>query len=143
VARPFTIDASVLVSALSPTEGRSEESLLLLETLRDDPRPVVLPTLVRPELAGALIRRTGDAGLAREAAELAFLGGQVIFVDLDARLTDEAADLAAGAGLRGADAVYVATARRFDAILVTLDATQRAKLPDDVTVMWPGEAAGA
>jgi predicted nucleic acid-binding protein len=141
VAPPLTIDASVFVSALSSAEARSDESVRFLEMLRDHPRLVILPTLVRPEIAGALTRRTGDPGVAREAAGLAFLGGQVLFVDLDSRLADEAAELAIAGGLRGADAVYAATARRFDAVLVTLDGEQRAKLAGTITVTTPCEVS--
>jgi predicted nucleic acid-binding protein len=141
MSRPFTIDASVFVSALSSVEPRHQESRDFLKALSNHNSPVILPTLVKPEIAGAVIRRTGDSQVAREDAELAFLGGQVVFVDLDVRLADEAADIAAASGLRGADAVYAATARRFDAILVTLDGEQRAKLSSHVTVLSPGEAA--
>jgi len=100
---------------------------------------VILPTLVKPEIAAALNRAGGDPALALEAADLAFLAGPVLLVDLDEALADEAASLAARSGLRGADAVYAATARRFDAVLVTLDHDQRTRLPDDIPVRWPGE----
>jgi len=36
--------------------------------------------------------------------------------------------------------VYVATARRFDAILVTLDEGQKRRLPDGMTALYPSEA---
>ena len=139
MARSLTIDASVFLSALSPAESHSQESLRLLEALRDDTRLVILPTLVKPEIAGALSRLTGDPRLAREAAEMKYLAGPVLFVDLDRSLADEAAELAVSTGLRGADAVYAATARRFDALLVTLDGDQRRRLPTDTTAVRPGE----
>ena len=139
--RALTIDASVFVSALSPLEIRGEESLRLIEGLRDNPRLVILPTLVKPEVAGAVNRSIGDADLAREAGEMKFVASPVVFIELDERLADEAAELAVRAGLRGADAVYAATARRFDAILVTLDHDQRTRLPDDIKALWPGEVA--
>ncbi len=139
MARALTIDASVFVSALSPSEIRGEESLRLIESLRDSPRLVILPTLVKPEIAGAVNRSTGDAGLAREASGMMFMASPVVFVELDQKLAEEAAELAIEAGLRGADAVYAATARRFDAILVTLDRDQRSRLPADITTLWPGE----
>ena len=70
-----------------------------------------------------------------------FVGSPVVLVELDRKLAEEAAELAIQAGLRGADAVYAATARRFDAILVTLDRDHRTRLPDDITVLWPSEVA--
>jgi len=139
VVRALTIDASVFVSALSPLEARGEESLRLIEDLGKNPRLVILPTLVKPEIAGAVNRLTGDPDAARQAADMAFMPTSTLFVELDQRLAGEAAELAIAAGLRGADAVYAATARRFDAILVTLDGEQRARLPSDITVLWPGE----
>ncbi len=129
----------MFVSALSPSETKGEESLRFIKRLRDDSRLVLLPTLVKPEVAGAINRLTGDAEAAREAAEMAFLPASTVYVDLDRRLADEAVELAIGFGLRGADAVYAATARRFDAIMVTLDGEQRTRLPSDITVLWPCE----
>ena len=139
MSRPLTVDASVFVSALNSTEPDHRESADFLSALRYRSRPLVLPTLVRPEIAGAIARRTGDPELALRDAELAFLGGQVVFVDLDAALADEATGLAAAYGLRGADAVYAATARRFEAILVTLDGELRDRLPADIVARRPGE----
>jgi predicted nucleic acid-binding protein len=139
VARALTIDASVFVSALSPLETKGQESLRLIDALRDTPRLVILPTLVRPEIAGAVNRLTGDQDLAREAAGMEFLPTSTLYVTLDQKLAEEAAELAVGAGLRGADAVYAATARRFDAVLVTLDSEQRNRLPSDIAALWPWE----
>jgi len=101
VARALTIDASVFVSALSPLETRGQESLRLIEALRDIPRLVILPTLVRPEIAGAVNRLTGDQDLAREAADMEFLPTSTLYVTLDQKLAEEAVELAVGAGLRG------------------------------------------
>lgn len=139
MAGALTIDASVFVSALSPLETKGQESLRLIEGLRDIPRLVILPTLVRPEIAGAVNRLTGDQDLAREAAGLGFLPTSTLYVTLDQKLAEEAAELAVETGLRGADAVYAATARRFDAVLVTLDSEQRNRLPSDIRTLWPWE----
>ena len=138
-----TVDASVFVSALNSAEPDHRESVDFLSALGDRPRPLILPTLVRPEIAGAVVRRTGDRELALRDAELGFLRGQVVFVELDAALADEATELAATHGLRGADAVYAATARRFDAVLVTLDSEQQDKLPADIVARRPGEVDSA
>ena len=104
MARALTIDASVFVSALSPLETKGQESLRLIEALRDIPRLVILPTLVRPEIAGAVNRLTGDQDLAREAADMEFLPPSTLYVTLDQKLAEEAVELAVGAGLRGRQA---------------------------------------
>lgn len=48
--------------------------------------------------------------------------------------------MAADHRLRGADAVYVAVARRFGTVLVTLDAEQRTRSDARVTALTPAEA---
>jgi predicted nucleic acid-binding protein len=110
-----------------------------LDAVANSTRPVILPTLVGPEVAGAVRRASQNAELAATVAgQLDALPG-VVFVPLDQTLANEAMGIVAKAGLRGGDAVYVATARRFDAILVTLDTQQRDRVPDDVTAWSPAE----
>lgn len=139
MTRPLTIDASVIVRAARPTEDGFEESQRFIRSIGSLDRPLVLPTLIRPEVAGAVRRASGSESLAYSVAgRLDTLPG-VIFVPLDAALAKEAAEIAVQAGLRGSDAVYAATARRFDAILVTLDKEQRDRLSSDITACSPSE----
>jgi predicted nucleic acid-binding protein len=77
------------------------------------------------EVTGAVSRRTGSAALGRKALrELETLPG-LRLVEMNNALLFEAATLAADLGLRGADSVYVAVAKRLDVPLVTFDADQR------------------
>jgi predicted nucleic acid-binding protein len=140
VGRPLTIDASVFVRAATPDEDGFVESRDLFLALGRTQRPVVLPTLVQPEVSGAVSRGMRD--LLAVANVLAWLDrlADAHFIPLDLTLAREAADLAIQTRLRGADAVYAATARRFDAILVTLDKEQRDRMPADITVCSPAEA---
>jgi predicted nucleic acid-binding protein len=62
------------------------------------------------------------------------------FVVLDERLAQEAADIAADRGIRGADAVYVAVARRYGCALVSLDREQRERAALVVRALPPAEA---
>ncbi|MBN1628847.1 MAG: PIN domain-containing protein [Thermoleophilia bacterium] len=64
----------------------------------------------------------------------------VNLVPIDRRPATEAANLAAECGMRGADAVYVAVARLFDTMLVTLDRQQRERCPSTVRAVGPAEA---
>jgi predicted nucleic acid-binding protein len=138
-----TLDASVAVSAFSPTEAGSEDCHRLLQLLRRSQTTIVVPTLIRPEIAAAFRRSTGDPGRAKAIAEsFAALPG-VIFQDLDERMASAAVEIAVATGLRGADAVYAATARHFDATLVTLDEEQRTRLPAGMTALYPSEALEA
>jgi predicted nucleic acid-binding protein len=138
--RPFTIDASVIVRAANSREAGSEEAECFIRSLGLQERPVIQPTLCQPEVASAVRRASGREDLAVAIAlTLERLPG-VISVPLDHALAGEAALLAATSGLRGADAVYAATACRFDAILVTLDEEQRRRLPASITACSPAEA---
>jgi len=136
---PLTVDASVFVRAAIPGEHGSEESARFIAALAHSRRPVFLPTLVKPEVAGALIRGLRDPRAARVVLQAIEGLADTVFVPLDATLAEETAELALQTALRGSDAVYAATARRFDAILVTLDAQQRDRLPADITVCSPAE----
>ncbi len=139
MTRPLTIDASVLVRATRPDEPHFGQCELLLKDLGLPRWPVILPTIIKPEIAGAVRRATGNAELAMAITSRVDTLPGVIFVPLDDTLATEAAQLAIQAGLRGSDAVYAATARCFDAILVTLDREQRERLPADITVLSPAE----
>jgi predicted nucleic acid-binding protein len=138
-----TLDASVAVSAFSSTEVGANDSRRLLELLWRNQTVIVVPTLIRPEIVAAVRRSTGDPGKAKALEEsFAALPG-VIFQDLDDRMADAAVEIAATTGLRGADAVYAATARHFDAALITLDGEQRTRLPADMIALYPSEAIEA
>lgn len=61
-------------------------------------------------------------------------------IPLDDTLAQEAAELAADRALRGADAVYVAVARRHGCALVSLDREQRERAAAVVRALTPAEA---
>jgi len=136
----LTIDASVLVSRLRVGDEAHEASREFLEALPDRPILTMLPTLVQPEITGAVRRFCGDSHIAGCALEVLDQLPNLNLVPLDRRLAAEAANLAAEFGMRGADAVYVAVARLFDTTLVTLDRQQRERCPSTVRAVGPVEA---
>lgn len=137
---PITVDASVFLSSHNLAEARQAESLRFLQRLGAGTQPVVLPTLVIPEVGASAYRISGNADTARSLAlSIADIPG-VIFVPLDAQMAEESMEIAVEGMLKGSDAVYAATARRFGATLVTLDRQQRTRLPEDVRALYPGEA---
>jgi predicted nucleic acid-binding protein len=140
--RCFTVDASVFVSALRSTDPAHEQSVAFLDHAGSGSL-IVVPNLVRPEVAGAVSRATGDVELAHRALLMVSRAPHIKTIAVDDDLADAAAELATEARLRGADSVYVATARRFDALLVTLDEEQRTRLPAGVKSVYPAEAIGA
>jgi predicted nucleic acid-binding protein len=140
VRGPITVDASVFLNAANTDETGHDTSRRFLEWLQAERIPVVLPTLVLPEVAAGARRISGSGDIARMVASgVEHLSGAV-FVSLDDSLADAAADLAMTGGMKGSDAVYGATAQRFGATLVTLDRQQRTRLPSDVEALSPGEA---
>ena len=139
----YTIDASVFINAFVPSEPSHVESNRLLAALQEGAIPIIVPTLVLPEVAAALARGQDDAELARRfAAALAHLP-HLVLVPVDETLARQAADLAAQRRLRGSDAVYAAVALRFGSTLVTLDRQQRERVAGVVRTQEPAEAAAS
>jgi len=135
----YTIDASVHISALNPTEAGSADSRAFLAQVQRQRVPLFCPTLLLVEVAAAIARVIDDAGRAVAlATELRGWSNQTL-VSLDESLADRAADLAATARLRGADAVYAAVAQQYGTVLVTLDRQQLERLPSVVKTARPAD----
>lgn len=123
----MVVDASVWVSRLVPQDLFHEQSRRWLAEHVAAGGLLVAPVLVLAEVGGAVSRRTGDAQLARRAVELLLRVPALRLVPLDPQLGQAAADLAGDLGLRGADAVYVATARALNLPLLSWDEDQRTR----------------
>ncbi len=136
----YTMDASVFLNAFNPYEAGHAESNRLLARMQERAEPVIVPTLLLPEVAGAIARGRQDANLARRFAESLSRLPHLVMVPLDAVLARQAMEVAAGNALRGSDAVYVAVALRFGSTLVTLDREQRERVAGLVSICWPAEA---
>ncbi len=65
MARPYTVDASVFLNAFNPAEAGHSESNRLLTLLQARASPMIVPTLVLPEVAATISRVRHDASLAR------------------------------------------------------------------------------
>jgi predicted nucleic acid-binding protein len=112
----MVVDASVVVSRLVPHD-----------------------VLLLPEIAGAVARRTGAPRLAQRAVEAVLRLPALRLVVVDDVLARRAAILAGRLRLRGADAVYIATAATLRQPLVTWDAEQRDQAARVIQVMVPEE----
>lgn len=128
MARIYTIDASVFLNAFNPFELGHAESHRFLARLREEAVPIVVPTLLLPELAAAIARGRNDALLARQFATAVGRLPHLVMVPLDAGLAQAAVEVAAEHRLRGSDAVYAAVAMRFGSVLVTRDREQRERV---------------
>jgi len=132
------VDASVWVSVLLTEDVHHARSRLWLgRQMADPPGILIMPVLVLAEVAGAVIRRTGREGLARQAIDDIMDASQVRLVPMDASLGRDAALLAITHRLRGADAVYAVVADRLGLPLVTLDQEMRDRLAGLINVVEP------
>jgi predicted nucleic acid-binding protein len=116
-----TIDASVWVAADADDESAWAESRAFIERVLAAGAPVHQPTLTLVEVFAAVARRTDSAERVREAGACLLRFPGLVVHPLDLELAGLSAALAAKAGLRGAHAVYAATAGAHNARLVTLD----------------------
>ena len=135
----LTIDASVWVNADSPAEPESASSRALLDRVAASRTIVIVPTLLRVEVAAAISRSRKDAALAQEySARLAALPF-VRWIALDTPLAARASTLAASNALRGADAVYAAVAQAHGCDLISLDKEHLTRLTGLLRVRTPAQ----
>ena len=142
IPRRYTIDASVFINAFNPHEAGRAESLATLTAIQERGDPVIVPTLLLPEIAAAVARASDDSDGA-----LAYAGAtaglpQLTLVALTPAMARLAAELAAEHRLRGADSIYVAVARRYGTTLVSRDEEQRLRGSAVVMCQAPEEVLG-
>jgi predicted nucleic acid-binding protein len=136
----LTIDASVWVNADSPSEVNHESSRNLLDRAAASNFNIVVPTLLLPEVAGAISRTRGDPQLASDFALALSALPFITWISLDDRLARVAFALAAQHALRGADAVYAAVAREHNCDLISLDDQHLTRLTGVVPTFTPAQA---
>lgn len=140
MAKTYTVDASVFLNAFNPYEQGHQASNELLAHLEQHALPIIVPTLLLPEVAAAISLGREDKVLAREFALALTRLAHLIMVPLDETLARQAMDVAAGYHLRGSDAVYAAVALRLGTTLVTLDREQQERLDSIPTACQPVQA---
>ncbi len=136
----YTVDASVFVNAFNPHEDGHAESLAILVAIQEREDPIIVPTLLVPEIASAVARASDDSVGAIQYADATAALPHLTTVALSPTMARHAAELAATHRLRGADAVYVAVARRYGTTLVSRDEEQRSRGSAIVTCQTPEEA---
>jgi predicted nucleic acid-binding protein len=132
-----TVDVSVFIRSATPGEDGQEACDRALLLIGEKHLPLVLPTLLLVELAGALGRRGQDKRAIETVLDRIRRAPSALFLPLDESFAEEATAVALQTRLRGADAVYVTTARRAGATLLTVDEEQRSRVPSDVTALLP------
>jgi predicted nucleic acid-binding protein len=136
---PVTIDASVFVSAFTPTEPAHHASKAFMRDVRERSVPIIVPVLVLPEISAALSRGQGKPELGKAFVQELKSFPNTTFVDVDETVADLAVGIAADHRLRGSDSIYAAVALRFGAELITLDREQLERLPKVVPVRSPAK----
>ncbi|MEK6750974.1 MAG: type II toxin-antitoxin system VapC family toxin [Chloroflexota bacterium] len=130
----IVVDASVWVARLVAGDVFHEPVKVWMNE-RLEARDVFLsPSLLLPEVGGAISRRTTSALGLKAVETLQSLPGLQL-VEMERPLVREAAHLAAELGLRGADSIYVAVASQLDLPLFTLDVDQKEKAGKRVKVV--------
>jgi len=136
----IVVDASVWVAVFVARDVYHASSDRWLSGWNIAGGTVIVPTLLIPEMAGAIARQTGDTGLVATVTGDLRDDPTVRFVALDVVLARDAATIAANLKLRGADAVYVALAQREDVPLVTWDREQLSRAKGVIAVATPDDA---
>ena len=136
----YTVDASVWVNAFDQREPGHETSRRFLEAVQAHAVPVVLPNLLCVEVAGAISRTRNEPARAQEFATAVARLPNVTLLPLDEDLVEQARDLAARNGLRGADAVYAAVAVHAACTVVSLDQEHLTRLTVVVPACTPAAA---
>jgi predicted nucleic acid-binding protein len=135
----FTIDASVFINSVNRREDGYIDSNRFMRWIHDEGHPVIVPTFLLVELAASIARGQGSAARAERFVKRLYELNHFTFVPLDEPVMWDSVDIATQYQLRGGDAVYVAIARRYAAMLITLDQEQRARVSAVVSTLSPAE----
>lgn len=115
------VDASVWIGIALPADRFFLPGRTWLDTQLSGGERLGAPSIVLAEVSGAIARRSGDVREADAAVRRLGTTPGLSVIPMDDSLVREAARLAADLRLRGADALYVATAFRLGCPLVTWD----------------------
>jgi predicted nucleic acid-binding protein len=139
----FTIDANIFVRDVEIRDDQHHVCHDLLARLHAAPFALFEPLIVLAEVAGSISRLYRDPMRGRIYVGLLRALPNLQLVPLDDALADAAAEIAADLGLRGMDAIYVATARRYGCTLITLDDEPLRRAAAIIRVSTPAQALAA
>ena len=134
-----TIDASVFIAALHPSEPGYTESWQCLQQIRQNTIEVICPTLVLPECAAAIMRPTQNRQLALNAIQMVSNFPLINLISLTPDLANRAAEIAIECRLRGADAIYVTVSEFYSTQLISLDKEMLERGKQIVTTIRPDD----
>lgn len=117
----LTLDANIWVAAFDPRDRFHERSAAFLRAVALDRLRLHGPAIVVLEVPCALARRAGDPAVGGIAHERLRAHPTLVLHPMDDRCISTAREIGVRQLLRGADALYAATAKLFAAPLVTWD----------------------
>lgn len=133
------LDASLIVALYKPGDKYKPAAQAWLDSaLSEDDVELHAPSIILSEVGGVIARETQRSDLATAAAGGLRDNGIAIH-DIDEHLATEAMKLAIEFKLRGADAIYVALAKRLGQPLVTFDKEQLSR-PTIISTIEPPPA---
>ncbi len=135
----YTVDASVFVAAVRAAEPHNAVSKQFLKHLRRCHVDIFCPSLVLPESSAAIARRTGRIALAARTVSIITNFPNLQFIPLTLSLAQRAAQIASDCRVRGADAVYIATAEGSSATLITWDGEVLTRGASIIAVITPAD----
>ena len=89
---PVTVDASVFVSAFTPSEPAHQESRAFMLEVREQALPVIVPILVLPEISAGLSRGQGKPDLGKSFVQELRHFPNTTFIDVDEGIANLAVD---------------------------------------------------
>lgn len=118
------VDASVVVSALTATDTNHVTAARWLANAIRSGIAMRAPSILLPEVTGAVRRATGREDLAEIALQELLSLPRLTMYPVSLSLALRASAAARNHGLRGCDAVYLALAAEHGDTLITLDREQ-------------------
>ena len=130
----IVVDASIWVARLVSEDVFYQPVRDWMSARLEQDDQFLAPSLLLAEIGGAISRRTTSSLGLKAIEQVKSLPGLQL-IEMEQALIDDAAQLAAELGLRGADSTYVAVAVRLDLPLITLDIDQRQRAAKRVKVL--------
>jgi predicted nucleic acid-binding protein len=117
----LTVDAGVWVAAADQRDTFHQESRSLLAAGMVEDIQIIVPAFAAVEVACALARKLQSAARGRQIASDVLSSSPVHEIPVDGSLLTAALQVGTSAPLRGADALYAATAQLAGAQLISWD----------------------
>ena len=117
----IVLDASVWVGVFLSEDIHHETSRQWFRQEVQERQTFTVPAIFLAEIAGSISRRTGLPRSGRRASQVIVEARQFDVRVIDQSIAVSAANVASELSLRGADAIYVALAKRLDVPLITWD----------------------